>query len=118
MKNNNYAANKLLLKVGVSPDLSGYHYLVEAISTTKDACLNGNVNYKLTSLYADIGKKFDTTASRVERCMRHAVEKAFTINSPLLHEIFDTLIEFDSGKVVNSCFVYTLAQYLIMDEEG
>ena len=118
MKNNNYATNKLLLEVGISPDLSGYHYLTEAINATKETLLSGKVNDKITVLYDNIATKFNTTGIRVERAMRHAVEKAFTINSPLLHEIFDSLIEFNSGKVVNSCFVYTLAQYLIMEEEG
>jgi two-component system response regulator (stage 0 sporulation protein A) len=112
-----YAANKILMKVGISPDLNGYHYLAEAISMVKESIQNNKVNDKFTYMYAQIGKKFNTTGSRVERAMRHAVEKAFTVNSPLLHDIFDSLIDYDSGKVVNSCFVCTLAQYLIMEEE-
>lgn len=74
MANSNYSTNKLLLEVGVSPDLSGYRYLVEAINTTKENMINNEI-YKITMLYKDIGKKFHTTGTRVERAIRHAVEK-------------------------------------------
>lgn len=117
MTNSSYATNKLLLKVGVSPDLNGYHYLTEAINTTKESLLNGEVNVKFIPLYKEIGKKFNTTGTRVERSIRHAVEKAFTVNNAFLNNIFNVLIDADSSKVTNSCFVYTLAQYLIMEGE-
>lgn len=116
MNNDIYAANKLLLKVGVSPDLDGYQYLTEAINVVKAKLLFNNISYKMTDLYVTIGQKFNTTHVRTERAMRHAVEKAFTTNSALLHDIFDALIDYNSGKVTTSCFVYTLAQYLIMEE--
>lgn len=116
MENNNYAANKLLMKVGISPDLDGYHYLTEAINIIKEKWLNGNVNCKMMNLYFTVGKKFNTASIRVERSIRHAVERAFVIGSPLLREMFDTLLDCESGKVTNSCFIYTLAQHLIMEE--
>lgn len=116
MENNNYATNKFLMKVGISPEISGYYYLIEAINTMKKAILNGEVNYKFTALYAQIGKKFNISAARVERAIRHSIEKAFSNNNAMLHKIFDSLIDYESGKVVNSCFVCTIAQYLIMEE--
>ena len=112
---NNYAAKKLLLEMGVSPDLSGYHYLAEAITTVRELVLINDVNYKFMVLYMQIAKKFNTTSSRVERAMRHAVETAFSFKNELLHEMFSTLID-ESGKVTNSCFVCTLVEHLIMEE--
>lgn len=112
----NYTTNKLLIKVGISPDLKGYHYLVEAINIAKEALLNNKVNENFTILYTSIAKKFDTTSNGVERAMRHSIAKAFKANNSLLHEIFKTLTT-PSGNVTNSCFVYTLAQHLIITLE-
>lgn len=111
---NNYEANKLLMKVGVSPDLCGYHYLAEAINATKERLKNNDVNYKFMAVYQDIASKFNTTAIRVERGMRHAIEKAFASKNKALIDMFETLID-ESGKVVSSCFVYTIAEYLLME---
>lgn len=116
MENNIYATKKLLLNVGISPNLDGYHYLTEAINTVKGMLKSGDVDCKFTVLYKDIGKKFNTTSARTERSMRHAIEKAFSSNNSLLKTIFNSLVDTRSGKVTVSCFVFTIAEYLIMEE--
>lgn len=116
--NNKYTIKKLLLDVGISPDLSGFHYLVEAINAQEEVRLNGKEKCSLTALYMEIAEKFNNTAPAVERSIRHAVEKAFKSNNILLYKIFNTLIDGKSGKVTVSCFVCTLAEYLIMEENN
>ena len=111
---NNYEANKFLMKVGVSPDLCGYHYLAEAINATKERLMNNDVNSKFMELYTDIANKFDTNYVRVERNMRHAIEKAFLSNNAVLQDMFGALID-ESGRVTVSCFVYAIAEHLIME---
>ena len=113
--NNSYAAKKLLMEVGVSPDLKGYHYLADAICTTKEMHL-ANQTANMMEMYHQIAKTFDTTASRVERSMRHAIEKAFLKNNALLNKTFNTLIDDNDKKATNSCFVCTLAEHLILLE--
>lgn len=108
-------ANKLLMEMGISPDLTGYYYLVAAINLRKEKITNGDVTHKFMDLYAEIAEKFNNTVTNVERTMRHAVEKAFETKNDLLCKTFSTLIDKDSGKVTVSCFIGTLAEYLIME---
>ena len=112
---NNYATNKLLMEVGISPDLSGYHYLKSAIESVKEMILGDKVNDSFMNLYAKIAVKFNTTSSRVERAMRHAVEKATELNNASFKGMFNTLVD-GNDNPTNSCFVYTLAEHLIMEE--
>ena len=108
--------NKLLMEMGISPDVVGYHYLADAINARKEMVANGNVAYKFTDLYADVGKKFNCKATNVERTMRHAVEGAFKHGNDALCKIFRPMIKNQSGKVTVACFIGTLAEYLIMEE--
>lgn len=112
--NNNNTTNKFILNLGISPDLLGYGYIVEAVNTVKEMRLTNKVG-NFTELYADIADKFNVSASSVERAMRHAIEKAFIRKGPQLKEMFEAFFE-GSNKVPNSCFVYTVAEYLIMNE--
>lgn len=59
-----------LLSLGIPADISGFEYLNDAIDTYKP--LMGKID-----LYERIAEKHDTEASRVERCMRYAIEKTF-----------------------------------------
>lgn len=109
-------ANKLLMEMGISPELTGYYYLVEAINLRKEKITSGDVTYKFMNLYAEIAEKFNNTVTNVERVMRHAVEKAFETNNDLLYQTFNTLMDKRSGKVTVSCFIGTLAECLIIEE--
>ncbi len=108
--------NKLLMEMGISPDLTGYYYLVAAINLRKEKIMSGDVTHKFMDLYTEIAKKFNSTCVNVERAMRHAVEKAFELNNDLLCKTFGSMVDKNSGKVTVSCFIGTLAELLI--EEG
>jgi two-component system response regulator (stage 0 sporulation protein A) len=109
-------ANKLLMEMGVSPELTGYYYLVEAINLRKEMITSGNVTHKFMELYDVIGKKFNSKPLNVERAMRHAVEKAFEINNDTLSKTFGSMVDKTSGKVTVSCFIGTLAELLIEEK--
>ena len=79
--------SKIFISVGIPPHIKGYHYLREGV---KMAVENPDVINNITKqLYPKIGEKFSTTASKVERAIRHAIEVAWnrgrieTINSLL-----------------------------------
>lgn len=108
-------ANKLLMEMGISPDSTGYYYLVAAINLRKEMVVSGNVTHKFMELYDAIGKKFNSKPLNVERAMRHAVEKAFELNNDLLCKTFGTMVDKNSGKVTVSCFVGTLTECLIAE---
>ena len=111
---NNNTTNKFVLALGISPDLQGYAYTIEAINMVKKIRLNNEPVRKFTQLYSDIAQKFDVKAQRVERDIRYAVERAFIRNSPQLKEMFEMFLD-GSNKVPNSCFVCTVAEHLIMN---
>ncbi len=79
--------SKIFISVGIPPHIKGYYYLREGV---KMAIENPEIINNITKqLYPKIGEKFSTTASKVERAIRHAIEVAFnrgrieTINSML-----------------------------------
>ena len=64
--------SNIFISIGIPPHIKGYVYLREGI---KMAIENPSVINNVTKeLYPNIGKKFDTTASKVERAIRHAIE--------------------------------------------
>ena len=66
----------LFLTLGIPAHIKGYQYLREAVRMVLD---NHDVINRITKeLYPGIARKFDTTASKVERAMRHAIEVAWT----------------------------------------
>lgn len=109
--------NEMLLKLGIAPHYLGFHYLKKAIEIVKDNFEKKQFIFNYTALYHDVAKEMNTTASRVERAIRHAIETAFDKPSnPSLHKIFDKVIDPDSYKVSNSCFIATIANHLIEEE--
>ena len=94
----------LLLELGVSQALLGFNYLACAIDLVVDD--EQYINVVTTKLYPAVAKKFDTTASRTERAMRHAIEKTFDNGDyDLLVKIFGGGISRFRGKVTNSEFI-------------
>ena len=106
----------LLRELGISPDLSGFHYLKEAIQMVwyDETLLHNNVT---KVLYPTVAKKFKTTAMRVERGMRHAIEKGtLRTNIDLVRDIFGNTISPYSNKPTNSQFIGCVVEYLLMQE--
>lgn len=101
-----------LRELGVPADLKGYKCLVEAM---KYVNVHPNLyNMSMTKeLYPAVAAVMGTTASRVERAMRHAIEVVFNnTNSETLYEYFGNTPKFNSGKLTNREFVYGLLEYL------
>lgn len=67
--------SKIFLSIGIPPHIKGYVYLRESIKMVIDK--PSLVNHITRELYPQIGEKYQTTPSKVERAMRHAIEVAF-----------------------------------------
>lgn len=95
---------KLLLSLGIAPSLKGFRASVYAIEL---GLKEPNVLDRITKqLYPEVAKRLDTTASRVERTIRHAVERMFEYQT--YEKIVSTLgLETNSakGKYTNSEFI-------------
>lgn len=100
---------KLLKEMRVPVNIKGYRYICNAV-----VCLSKEKEMKISlGLYPKVAKEFGTTGSRVERAIRHAVERTFETGSyEVLDEIFGETVRNNKGKVTNSEFLYTCVEYL------
>ena len=102
---------KLLHELGVPSHIKGYTFIKEGINLVYN---NPSLSSAITKeLYPIIAKKYDTTASRVERAIRHAIEVSWNrANWELMEEIFGYSVDIDKAKATNSEFIVTLADKL------
>ena len=98
----------ILHQIGVPAHIKGYHYLREAILISvknEDA-----INSVTKLIYPTVAKKYDTTSSRVERAIRHAIEVAWDRGDlDILNAYFGYTINNDRGKPTNSEFIAMIA---------
>lgn len=94
--------------IGVPAHIKGYQYLREAIMiSVEDTSMLGSIT---KILYPTIAKKFQTTPSRVERAIRHAIEVAWSRGRmETLDNLFGYTIDTTKGKPTNSEFIALVA---------
>ena len=94
----------LLKELGVSQGILGFKYLAHAVGLVLTDW--GYVEGVTKGLYPAVAKRFGSTASRVERAMRHAVEGAFNAGDvDELMKLFGGGVSKFKGKVTNCEFV-------------
>ena len=103
--------SKMLHELGMPSHIKGYQYIREAISMVYD---NPDIVGGITKeLYPELATKFDTTVSRVERAIRHAIEVSWNRGDwDLMEEIFGHSVDIDKAKPTNSEFIVTVADKL------
>ena len=95
---------EIIHEVGVPAHIKGYQYLREAIIMSVNNMEMLNSITKI--LYPGIAKKYQTTPSRVERAIRHAIEVAWSRGKmDTLDELFGYTISNGKGKPTNSEFI-------------
>lgn len=106
---------RIIHQMGVPAHVKGYQYLRDAILlVTKEINLMGAVTKELYPMIAD---KYNTTASRVERAIRHAIELAWDRgNVEMMNKYFGYTINIERGKPTNSEFIAMIADKLRMGE--
>jgi two-component system response regulator (stage 0 sporulation protein A) len=98
----------MIHELGVPAHIKGYQYLREAIMMSVEDMDMLNAITKV--LYPTIAKKFDTTPSRVERAIRHAIEVAWSRGRmETLDALFGYTINTGKGKPTNSEFIALIA---------
>src|SRR5699024_6578349 len=100
--------------IGVPAHIKGYLYLREAITMVyHDIELLGSIT---KVLYPDIAKKYNTTASRVERAIRHAIEVAWSRGDiESISSLFGHTINVAKAKPTNSEFIAMIADRLRLE---
>ena len=102
---------KIIHQIGVPAHIKGYQYLRTAILlTVKDSDI---INSVTKILYPTVAKKYQTTTSRVERAIRHAIEVAWDRGDvDTLNSYFGYTIQNSRGKPTNSEFIAMIADNL------
>ena len=100
-------------EIGVPAHIKGYQYLRETIMMTVEDPAMIDAITKI--LYPSIAKKYQTTPSRVERAIRHAIEVAWSRGKmETLDAIFGYTISIGKGKPTNSEFIALIADKIRM----
>ena len=102
---------KVIHQIGVPAHIKGYQYLRFAILMTIDD--SDVINSVTKVLYPTVAKKYQTTTSRVERAIRHAIEVAWDRGDvDTLNSYFGYTIQNTRGKPTNSEFIAMIADNL------
>ncbi|MBO5237523.1 MAG: sporulation transcription factor Spo0A [Lachnospiraceae bacterium] len=104
----------VLRRIGVPAHIKGYQYIrTGIIMAVHDIAI---LNYITKLLYPSIAKQYNTTASSVERAIRHAIEVAWSRGDvEVLQEIFGFTINANRGKPTNSEFIAQIADRYRLD---
>ena len=99
---------EIIHRIGVPAHIKGYQYLRTAIMMTIED--NDLINAVTKVLYPAVAKKYQTTSSRVERAIRHAIEVAWDRGDiDTLNAFFGYTIQNERGKPTNSEFIAMIA---------
>ena len=101
----------IIHEIGVPAHIKGYQYLREAILIAVNDM--DVINAVTKVLYPEVARRFDTTASRVERAIRHAIEVAWDRGDlETLQKYFGYTVNSAKGKPTNSEFIAMIADRL------
>ena len=103
--------------IGVPAHIKGYQYLREAIMMSVED--SATISSITKVLYPTIAKKYQTTPSRVERAIRHAIEVAWSRGKmETLDNLFGYTINIGKGKPTNSEFIALIADKIRLRYRG
>ena len=106
--------SNIFISIGIPPHIKGYAYLREGI---KLAVENPSIINNITKqLYPKIAEKFETTASKVERAIRHSIEVAWNRQRiDAINAVFGVRVYIGTEKPTNSEFIALVADKLILE---
>ncbi len=104
---------EILHQIGVPAHIKGYHYLRTSILLSiRDREI---INHITKELYPTVAKQYKTTATRVERAIRHAIEVAWDRGDvDVLNSYFGYTIHNQKGKPTNSEFIAMIADQICL----
>lgn len=107
---------EILHEIGIPAHIMGYQYLRYAIKlAVEDMTV---INFITKQLYPQVAVKFNTTGSRVERAIRHAIECAWDRGDmEVLQKWFGYSVSLAKGKPTNSEFIALVADKIRLEQE-
>ena len=105
---------EIIHQIGIPAHIKGYHYLRDAIIMAVEDMEVLNAITKI--LYPTVAKKYQTTSSRVERAIRHAIEVAWSRGKlDTLDRLFGYTVSNGKGKPTNSEFIALIADTIQLE---
>lgn len=106
----------IIHEIGIPAHIKGYHYLRDAIIMAIEDMDVLNAITKI--LYPTVAKKHQTTSSRVERAIRHAIEVAWSRGKlDTLEALFGYTVSTGKGKPTNSEFIALIADKIRLEQK-
>lgn len=106
--------SNIFIAIGIPPHIKGYAFLREGIKMA--VADPGVINNVTKGLYPVIGEKFNTTPSKVERAIRHAIEVAWNRGrADAVNAIFGARVYIGTERPTNSEFIALIADKLILE---
>lgn len=109
----------VIKQMGIPASLIGYHYIRDAVEMMIEDI---NLIKAITkTIYPAVATKYGTSASRVERGIRHAIEVGYDrANAELKNKMFSYSLSADAVRPTNSEFLAAVADYVILkcEHEG
>ena len=104
----------IFIAIGIPPHIKGYRYLRTGIKMAVE--MPYIINNVTKELYPNIAKQYDTTPSKVERAIRHAIEVAWNrARIEAINAVFGTRVYLGTEKPTNSEFIALVADKLILE---
>ncbi len=106
--------SNIFITIGIPPHIKGFSYLREGIKLAVD---DPSIINKVTKeLYPQIAERFTTSASKVERAIRHAIEVAWNRGrAEAISSIFGARVYIGNERPTNSEFIALVADKLILE---
>lgn len=108
------AITTLLHSLGIPSHIKGYLYIRDGVDLMfNNPSMIGAITKEL---YPEIASKYETTSSRVERAIRHAIEVSWSRGDyDLMESLFGHSVDYDKAKPTNSEFIATIADKLRLE---
>lgn len=106
----------MLHKLGMPSHIRGYQYIRDGIMMMyKEPDMLKGITKEI---YPELANKYDTTSSRVERAIRHAIEVSWARGDyQLMEKYFGNSVDYDRSKPTNAEFIITLTDRLRLDNK-
>ena len=109
--------SSVFISIGIPAHIKGYHFLREAVKMVVEN--PDSINRITKELYPGIARRFGTSASKVERAIRHAIEVAWDRGDlDTLQRFFGYTVSNTKGKPTNSEFIALIADKLQLQLKG
>ena len=108
--------SQILCKIGIPVHLTGYQYLRTAIIMVVEN--NEMISQITKNLYPRLAQKYNSTPSRIERAIRHAVEVTWNRGQiEFIQNIFGYTVDSNRGKPTNSEFIAIVADKIQLENK-